>query len=400
MNAYILLDDLPPGQQKSFIHKVCGVPIIERQIRSLVQMGIENIFLISTLYRDDIQIHLTQKIFPKRLYRNVHLRYDSKENLPEINRGGLFLSAYSLLDKRILAALDEDHYVRHTSGSIIAANISEKAIKASENISSAKDILNNIKNTDGMTELNLDNIPVYDKDCRREIPLMNEDLNDNPDMLAINEQVLASAQKGTLDWPARYIHPFFENFTTRRIWNTSITPNQITVLSGLFGLYLIYLMATGSFMAALIGIVVMGVFDGVDGKLARTKMLTSKIGELEHTMDKILEYGWYLALGYALSVPTGDWTLFYFSCGTVGFLFIDMLLGSYFKAKENIQLDDIGPFERKFRLIGGRRNTHFWTLIPFGIAGAWAAGNIMMCVYAGMTFFVRLWRAAVYYRNK
>jgi 1L-myo-inositol 1-phosphate cytidylyltransferase / CDP-L-myo-inositol myo-inositolphosphotransferase len=63
-----------------------------------------------------------------------------------------------------------------------------------------------------------------------------------------------------------------------------------------------------------------------------------------------------------------------------------------FAASPGRQLDDWGPFERRFRLIGGRRNTFFWSLLPFAAFGAWWPGFLFILAYAGITTAVTQWR--------
>jgi hypothetical protein len=70
------------------------------------------------------------------------------------------------------------------------------------------------------------------------------------------------------------------------------------------------------------------------------------------------------------------------------FALAESLQGEFFRRFTGKQLDDSGSFERRFRLISGRRNTFFWTLLPFGVAGAWGAGFITMSIYSALTFFV------------
>src|SRR5690606_13703930 len=55
-------------------------------------------------------------------------------------------------------------------------------------------------------------------------------------------------------------------------------------------------------------------------------------------------------------------------------------------------LDDAAPFDRRYRLVSGRRNTFFWTYVPFALAGAWYAGFVMIAVYSVVNFFVAQWR--------
>ena len=152
--------------------------------------------------------------------------------------------------------------------------------------------------------------------------------------------------------------------------------------------------ATGWLWTGLVLALVSGPLDGVDGKLARSRLEFSRWGDLEHLLDKIAEYGWYLALAghFAVTRGEGPWAL---AALIVVVALAETLSGEFYRRFTGTQLDDAGPPERRFRLIGGRRNTYFWTLLPFAAAGAWYAGFIMIAVYATLTFFVMQWRLFV-----
>ena len=144
----------------------------------------------------------------------------------------------------------------------------------------------------------------------------------------------------------------------------------------------------GWLWTGLIMVLVVGPLDGVDGKLARTTLNYSRFGDLEHVLDKICEYGWFLCIGSYLSRSYGDAWPWGVAALLVLFALAESLQGEFFRRFTGKQLDDSGSFERRFRLIAGRRNTFFWTLLPFGVAGAWGAGFITMSIYSALTFVV------------
>ena len=43
-------------------------------------------------------------------------------------------------------------------------------------------------------------------------------------------------------------------------------------------------------------------------------------------------------------------------------------------------------------MIGGRRNTFFWSLLPFAAFGLWWQGYLMILAYAAITFAISQWR--------
>src|SRR6185436_13834344 len=108
--------------------------------------------------------------------------------------------------------------------------------------------------------------------------------------------LLDGVQKRTLDLPGQYFDTPFENALVRRLAPTRVTPNQITVLTtvvaGITGVVFLH----GWLRLGLVLALTVGVLDGVDGKLARLKLATSRLGALEHVTDFFYENFWYLAL--------------------------------------------------------------------------------------------------------
>jgi phosphatidylglycerophosphate synthase len=243
----------------------------------------------------------------------------------------------------------------------------------------------------GAGRLMVESVPTYAPARRRDAPMIWARPLDEAARAAGTDSLLAAAQKGCLDWPARFIHPRLENAMVRLLLPTSVTPNLVTLLTGLLGLAAIWLFATGKPLWALGLVLIVGPLDGVDGKLARTRHEFSKWGDLEHVLDKVLEYGWILALGYWLSQTHGvaAWLA---AGGIIVFALSEAASGEFFRRFTGRQLDDWGTFERRFRLVGGRRNTFFWSLLPFAFAGWWWEGFLMLLGYAAVTFAVSHWR--------
>jgi|JI10StandDraft_1071094.scaffolds.fasta_scaffold70035_2 phosphatidylglycerophosphate synthase len=200
--------------------------------------------------------------------------------------------------------------------------------------------------------------------------------------------VVESAQKGCLDWPARLIHPPIEDALVRVLAPTRITPNMVTAFAFVLGIAAGVAFLFGWLWAGLAMVLIVGPLDGVDGKLARTTLNYSRFGDLEHVLDKICEYGWFLCIGSYLARFYDDAWPWGVAALLVLFALAESLQGEFFRRFTGKQLDDSGSFERRFRLISGRRNTFFWTLLPFGVAGAWGAGFITMSIYSALTFFV------------
>src|SRR3546814_14189580 len=67
---------------------------------------------------------------------------------------------------------------------------------------------------------------------------------------------------------------------------TPITPNMVTLITAVVGFASIAAFATGWLWTGLLLMLFLGPLDGVDGKLARTRLQYSLWGDLEHVADK------------------------------------------------------------------------------------------------------------------
>lgn len=70
------------------------------------------------------------------------------------------------------------------------------------------------------------------------------------------------------------------------------------------GLSVTLLYASGYLWAGALVALAVGVFDGVDGKVARLKVQTTRIGKGEHVLDYCIEMSWWAALGYHFHVTS------------------------------------------------------------------------------------------------
>lgn len=234
----------------------------------------------------------------------------------------------------------------------------------------------------------LSGVDTYSPERRRDVPLIWQRPHDADSASKAAGELLAAAQKGCLDWPARFIHPPIENAVVRLLWPTPVTPNFMSIVAFLLGLYAAWSFATGALWTGLLIALAVGPIDGIDGKLARSRLEFSPWGDLEHVGDKIVEYAWFAGLAAALGTGTA-WAL---AALIVCTALAEALLGEFYRRLTGTQLDDAGRFERAYRLVSGRRNTFFWSLLPFAWLDAWGAGLVAIAVYATVNFFIMLWR--------
>ncbi len=214
-----------------------------------------------------------------------------------------------------------------------------------------------------------------------------------PEAVARAEEIIFdSAQKGTLDFPA-IVHAPIETWIVRRLCRTSITPNQITFVSTVLAIAVVALFARGWLWSGAIGAAIFGVLDGVDGKLARVKVETTEIGQWEHELDHALEFSWWLAFAFTFwrsgQLPHAWW----FAALMIGGDLFGKLVNRPVMFHTGKPSHDFGPFERRLRLIAGRRNIYIWMLLGGLLIGRPAAAFAAACCWSAVTAGIHAVRA-------
>jgi phosphatidylglycerophosphate synthase len=199
------------------------------------------------------------------------------------------------------------------------------------------------------------------------------------------------AQNGVLDFPGFLDSPI-EDWIVRKICRTSIRPNQVTFVTMLIGLAVTALFATGHLWWGVALAYVIEVLDGVDGKLARTKVETTPAGEWEHEVDYAIELSWWTALAFHFH-GAGLSSAFWLLALSVLSDLLDRLAKRAVKKKVGRNLDDVSNFDRFVRCIGARRNVNIWILIAALALGDGANGFVLICFWGAATATAHVVRA-------
>ncbi|MEJ6010133.1 CDP-alcohol phosphatidyltransferase family protein [Novosphingobium aquae] len=375
-----------------------GIPIISRQIRQLHALGLTRVVLALGTGQAGALDHARQEAARDQLELTVT---DSAEKLTETLAGRMALAIDEglLVDERMLLAFFADTSLHSAPRPVLATRDEAKTQSAGLAIFPAGTLTRTLSSgvfakgleavsASAVQHHDLSGLDDYAPARRRHLPMVWLPLRSAADGHAGTAVLIESAQKGCLDWPARFFHPPIENLLTRLLLPTPITPNMVSVFVFLLGLYAAWCFATGAWPLALALIIVIGPLDGLDGKLARSRLDFSPYGDLEHVADKVVEYACYLCMAAWLSA---GWA--WASCALIVlFALAEAVQGEFYRRVTGGQLDDAGTIERRFRLVSGRRNTFMWTLIPFVVLDAWEAGFVMIAIYSVVTFFFMQWR--------
>jgi phosphatidylglycerophosphate synthase len=229
-----------------------------------------------------------------------------------------------------------------------------------------------------------DSMPTYWESMHGEVPYHLRRIASDRDAEEAWPVLLDYIQRRTLELPAQYFDPFFENLIVRRLAPTAITANQVTLVTTLLGFGVAVLYLTGWLRAGVLLAIFVEVLDGVDGKLARITRTTSKAGEYEHILDFFYENSWWLALGHFLS-KHGSPSAWRVALLMVAFDLIDNVVYSIADVRWHRSVDNATPFLSRFRLIAGRRNVYTWMFLPGFFLGAPAFSFYLVVAWAGVT---------------
>ncbi|MBI5366176.1 MAG: CDP-alcohol phosphatidyltransferase family protein [Planctomycetes bacterium] len=214
-------------------------------------------------------------------------------------------------------------------------------------------------------------IDLHHREQRTRVPLHLREIRTPSEARRATWDLILATQKKVQDLPSEYIDPPFENAITYALCATPVTPNQVT--------YACFLIAVGIGCLFLNGWFVLGAFltylvewlDGVDGKLARVKLIFSKLGEFESVFDYFYENFWWFSitwatagLGYGLDAWRAGGLLM------AADLVENILVTIWSLRGARSSLDELGPLDARFRRIGGRRNIYCAMFLVGYLAGA------------------------------
>lgn len=359
-----------------------GLTLLERNIRELHILGIEEIMVIT---EPGIDSH---ERFCYPLPENLKIKFKTTANsdpfetlkmeLQESKDLILVLEGHTLNDRRILKKLVEAQApcaVISPRGGLnaIAAVLSANEISLIENTKVKKLtplLFEAIKNSK-IKELDLTNFDTYIKNLRRKIEPYLLLIEDKEQLKEADQRLRETVQKGVNDFVAKYIHPPLEFAAVRFLTCTPLTPNQITMIWVILASLVIVFFATGHLLIGIFLAALCGVLDGIDGKLARLTLRFSKAGDLlDHISNTVYDGTWYLALGWYFS--KGDLTTTAAQFTLILFISycVERIVPGIFKKLHGSEIYDYTKLDKIVRLVGSRMNNNVWFLM-LGIIVGW-----------------------------
>lgn len=244
----------------------------------------------------------------------------------------------------------------------LAAVAIESAIHAVENAASIASGIDAC--LDGTMELHdVETLPRYALELRKALRPYWVPVRGRQDVHRAKRLLVEASGKGHQELTVLAFNRPVEQFLAYFLCDWRITPNQITVLCTLVGLVPMIGFALGRLWAGLAIALVVGVLDGLDGRQARIQIKTSKLGEIEHVLDKIVEISWMAGLAWFLSDGFGNRVFLWLTLGWVAFHMLDNAAYAYFRRKRGMVIDEASTVDAAIRLFASNRNNNVSFLI-------------------------------------
>lgn len=236
-------------------------------------------------------------------------------------------------------------------------------------------------------------IESYASKMRKEIKPWWIDIDTEKDLIKAKEMIIENASKNPSDALAYHVHKPIENKLVAFISNWPITPNQLTIIVNILAYIVTALFFFGYLLPASILTFVVGIADGLDGKLARVKLKSSKLGSLEHSFDLLFEFSWFIALSWFLFGSTQSVIPLILCVFIILFIAFYRHIYDQFRRAMGKSLDDAGDFERIFRRVAGRRNLYNIPILVGILLGVPLYSLIFILFHSGITAIVYSARA-------
>jgi phosphatidylglycerophosphate synthase len=390
--------------------RVCGVPLVERTLRALKQAGIREAYFSSwTLPFDD--------------FEGIAVGPFSSLDVSD-GEAALLLMGDRLFDPRLISEMarrqvptllldDSGGRIRlaqngngHWSVSDAKDALAWVGIASLDNAALARlacrlrndndtTLVDHLLDGQAFEALMVNEVDPYIPKLRRELRPYWAELATLTDRRRAASYLMDSGQKDPSDFMARFVHNPIENWVVARLSSTSVTPHQVTIAVNVVAYAVTALFASGHLLLASGLSFVVGLMDGFDGKLARVKGMTTRVGAMEHSFDLLFEFSWLVALGYHLSQSHGS-TAILLAAMTIVLTAFYRDIYTRFGTLTGRSLDIHGRFELFFRRVAGRRNLYNVEILFFVLLGVPFYALVTMCIHATMTSVVYGWRSLLH----
>ncbi|MHB9301815.1 hypothetical protein [Thermofilum pendens] len=373
--------------------KLCGVPVYLRVIAALIQGGVREIVCVNAPSRVKSALGDGRELNARVTYLDSAARVEGLGD-------AVLLEASTIIDVALVRAAStfkEDTVVLdEKSGGKVWVLRKASARLEGKSAGELPVILGELEKS-SLKRVSVREIAFMDPELKREVEPLCVKIRDPLDAREVKKLLVKRAGK-RLHITSR-VNTVIEDRVVEMLCEHSwVTPNRVTLLVDLLAFMVAFFILQASLPLALVAAYLVGVLDGVDGKLARVRF-PSKVGSLEHSFDALYEQTWYAFLAWRLFVDTGSHLPLMLG---FAFLVVDTFVRHVymqFKMTMGIPLTAYSRFDRAFAAIDGRRNVYLIYFLVSSLLGQPLCGLLAALAHALITATFYSLRALKHARN-
>lgn len=266
----------------SMSDRIGGLPLVVRHLKELHKLGVKTFYLdgyanATQSLQDRLPGDMTLQVLPS----DPAPRAQRIQQLAEVSEAILLLRGDWLIDPRLLAELASATGPLRLPSPAAEAPASQTLMVAARLSPELTRHWASAGNTAWSPEAPVLDVRVLDTylpSHRGHKPFYLQAITTPAEGEAATQTLIQAAQKHTLDLPAQWLHPFFENRLVRGLCNTRITPNHVTLFTAFLGAVVALLFLNGILWWGVLLAYMVAILDGVDGKLAPHQTTNLKAG--------------------------------------------------------------------------------------------------------------------------
>ena len=416
------------AKQKT-LHHIAGVPLLGRILHGLREAGIKCVYIVTGYEGDEIRQEIGEN------YAGLDVNYVMAHNWEKGNLHS-FLAAKGIFKEDFILCMGDHVFDSQIVKNLINVNLNGALVLAVDRVGYAPDDTKVLEHGEKILEIGKNINPsncvdtgfffcspkifsyaeMAEKqgaselaDCIRLAAQNGDarvldtsghywvDVDTKKDVERAKRLLGKHSQKkrGASDFIAHYVNRPIENAIIYRISDSGITPNQVTILTNVLAYIVTALLLFGHLLTGSILMFIVGVIDGLDGKLARIRGQTTRLGRMEHLFDLLFEFSWLIALAIFLSQSEGSLPLV-LATSSITLIAFYRFCYDQFSRTTGVSLDVYGRFERAFRRVAGRRNIYNVYILIGVLLGTPLYSLIGILIHSILTAAVYAFRAAIH----
>ena len=416
-------------QKPKALLQIAGMPLLGRILRSLKEAAIQDVWIVVGYKADLIRKEFGEK------YAGLNIRYVHARNWEKGNLHS-FLAARGFTDANFLLCMCDHIFEVDIVKKLLSTNSESALVLATDKKGYADDDTRVLKHNGLILDIGKFINPSncvdtgfflcspkmfkYAEEAARKgmseladavrIAAMNKDaqvidtsgyywadIDSEQDLERGKRLLVKDTQKkrGASDFIAHYINRPIENAIIYHLSDLKVTPNQLTIATNMLAWFITYLFLSGHLLIGSILTFVVGVMDGLDGKLARIRKRETRLGRMEHLFDLLFEFSWLIALAIFLSQSGGSLPLVLVTSSITLIAFYRFCYDQFSRTM-GVSLDVYGRFERAFRRVAGRRNIYNVYILIGVLLGMPLYSLIGILFHSALTAVVYASRAAIH----